>query len=125
MKLATLLLAFHMLLGSLLPHADYAELTKLPVLYEHYQTHLHRSQGHLSLADFLLMHYADRQHQQSENHDQLPFQHHHSCVGIVFYFLTNFHFEFKPLSFATVVSYCHHAFFFSSFSSGIFQPPKL
>jgi hypothetical protein len=124
MKPASLLLAFHMLLGSLLPHADYTELTKLPDLYEHYQAHLQRSHGQLSLASFLLMHYADRHHQQSENHEKLPFQHNHSCVGIVFYFLTHFNFEFNPLHLAAKAGYHYQSFFYSSFSSGIFQPPK-
>src|SRR4051812_9729015 len=110
MKLASLLLAFHILLGSLLPHADYTELTKLPDLYEHYQTHLQRSGGQLSLASFLLMHYADRHHQQSENHEKLPFQHSHSCMGIVFYYLAHFDFEFNPLLSAANVGY-HYAFF--------------
>jgi hypothetical protein len=124
MKLASLLLSFHILLGSLLPHADYTELSKLPELYEHYQLHQRQSNGQLGLTDFLVMHYTDREHQQSEDDVQLPFQHHHSCTAIVFYFLPTFYFQFTPLLLKVSVGFCFQSRCFSSYLSSIFQPPK-
>ena len=125
MKLSSLLLGLHLLLGSLLPHADYAELSKLPHLYEHYQTHLQRAHGQLGFLDFLRLHYADPQHRQSENHEKLPFQHHtHACVASVFYFLPPFTFQLPLVQHPARANYCYQAVFLSSYLSSIFQPPK-
>jgi hypothetical protein len=52
MKHASLLLSFHILLGSLLPHPDYTELSKLPQMYEHYQLHQRQSNGQLGLTSW-------------------------------------------------------------------------
>ena len=124
MKFASLLLSFHILLGSLLPHADYTELSKLPELCEHYQLHQRQSNGQLGLADFLALHYTDRAHQQSEDDVQLPFQHHHSCTAIVFFFLPDFNFQFTPLLLKSSAGFRLLSFFFPSYLSSIFQPPK-
>jgi hypothetical protein len=125
MKLASLLLSLHILLGSLLPHADYTELSKLPDLYEHYQLHLAKSNGKLSLTDFLAMHYTDSQHSQSEGDVELPFQHHHTCVGAVVYFLPDFQFQFTPIEPTADLSYPPLSPFFPTAFTSIFQPPKL
>ena len=124
MKLASLLLNFHILLGSLLPHADYTELSKLSDLYEHYQLHQRQSNGQLGLADFLALHYTNQAHQQSEDDVQLPFQHHHSYTAIVFFFLPDINFQFTPLLMRASMGFRWLSFFFPSYLSSIFQPPK-
>ncbi|MBC7922663.1 MAG: hypothetical protein H7Z75_16415 [Ferruginibacter sp.] len=124
MKAASLFLGFYLLLGGLLPHAEYAELTKLPGLYAHYQTHLQRTNGQLSFADFLVMHYADRQHAQSEDHQQLPFQHHHSCVATLLYCVPGFDFCFVPVQFAAAIRNRYQPILRFFPPSRIFQPPK-
>ncbi|RZK93874.1 MAG: hypothetical protein EOO62_31310, partial [Hymenobacter sp.] len=47
-----------MLIGSLIPQNDLAELSKLPMLLEHYQYHHSAAGGGLSLVEFLAEHYG-------------------------------------------------------------------
>jgi len=80
-------LACLMLLGSLIPQNDLAELSKLPTLLEHYRFHHSAAGGGLSLAAFLVEHYgagtrhlhgctlSQRHHQ---DHHNLPL---HNCHG--------------------------------------------
>jgi hypothetical protein len=80
-------LACLMLLGSLIPQNDLAELSKLPSLLEHYRFHHSAEGGGLSLTAFLIEHYgagtrhlhgctlSQRHHQ---DHHNLPL---HNCHG--------------------------------------------
>jgi len=80
-------LACLMLLGSLIPQNDLAELSKLPTLLEHYRFHHSAAGGGLSLTAFLVEHYgagtrhlhgctlSQRHHQ---DHHNLPL---HNCHG--------------------------------------------
>jgi len=55
------------------------EMTKLPMLVEHYREHTGANSA-LDLSAFLELHYADGSHQDSDHqeHVNLPFHHHHS-----------------------------------------------
>jgi hypothetical protein len=84
---AAFFLACLMLLGSLIPQNDLAELGKLPTLLEHYRFHHSAAGGGLSLAAFLVEHYGagtphlhgctlSQAHHQ--DHHNLPL---HNCHG--------------------------------------------
>lgn len=57
-QVAAFFLACLMLLGSLIPQNDLAELSKLPQLLEHYRYHHSAAGGGLSVAEFLAEHYG-------------------------------------------------------------------
>jgi hypothetical protein len=76
MKGIALLLCFNLLLGNLLPNKDLHELSEIMTLMEHY--HDHASHGHdVGILDFVLLHYADDAHEESGDHEKLPFHHTH------------------------------------------------
>ena len=79
-----------MLVGSLIPQNDLAELSKLPQLLEHYHFHHSVAGGGLSVAEFLVEHYGSGEkahfgctfsarHQQ--DHQGLPLHGQHACDG--------------------------------------------
>ena len=85
-----------MLVGSLIPQNDLAELSKLPQLLEHYRFHHSVAGGGLSVAEFLAEHYGSgekahfgyscsAQHQQ--DHQGLPLHGQHTCDGHVAFLL--------------------------------------
>jgi len=52
--------------------------THLPKLFAHYHVHLEESEGTLSFLDFIMLHYADSEHRDSDgSHEELPFNHDH------------------------------------------------
>jgi hypothetical protein len=95
---AAFFLACLMLLGSLIPQNDLAELSKLPTLVQHYRFHHSEAGGGLSLTAFLVEHYgagtrhlhgctlSQRHHQ---DHHNLPLHNcHGNCQGGVFVLAT-------------------------------------
>lgn len=54
------------------------ELGRLPMLFVHFADHLQHEQG-LTFAGYLVKHYADDGHEESDHseHGSLPFHHHH------------------------------------------------
>ncbi|WP_460585933.1 hypothetical protein [Hymenobacter arcticus] len=89
-------LACLMLVGSLIPQNDLAELSKLPQLLEHYRFHHSVAGGGLSIAQFMAEHYGSGQpahfgctfstrHQQ--DHQGLPLHGQHSCSAHVAFLL--------------------------------------
>lgn len=55
------------------------ELTKLPMLFQHYREHA-ETDSSLDVSAFLDLHYADSEHEDSDHqeHGNLPFHHHHA-----------------------------------------------
>jgi hypothetical protein len=50
----------------------------VPSLIEHYQEHLAEGDDDLAFIDFLVLHYADAEHSDSDgSHEDLPFKHDH------------------------------------------------
>ena len=89
-------LACLMLVGSLIPQNDLAELSKLPQLLEHYRFHHSVAGGSLSVAQFLAEHYGSGtpehfgctfspRHQQ--DHQGLPLHGRHTCSAHVAFLL--------------------------------------
>lgn len=79
MKLATQILAFYFLLGSLLPGTDFSQLKKAPAIWKHYQLHrqLAAEAGHeASFSGFLSSHFltpGSHQHNDGgQSHEDLP-----------------------------------------------------
>ena len=97
-SVAAFFLACLMLLGSLIPQNDLAELSKLPTLVEHYRFHHSAAGGGLSLAAFLVEHYgagtphlhgcalSQRHHQ---DHHNLPLHNNHSDCSVVVFVLAS------------------------------------
>ncbi|MGI4865482.1 MAG: hypothetical protein ACRYFZ_16290 [Janthinobacterium lividum] len=82
-----------MLLGSLIPQNDLAELSKLPALVAHYQYHHSAAGGGLSLIEFLAEHYgAGTRHEagcylsqgHQRDHHNLPLHNHGNCPEVLF-----------------------------------------
>lgn len=93
-QVAAFFLACLMLVGSLIPQNDLAELSKLPYLLEHYRYHHSVAGGGLSLPEFLVEHYgAGTKHlsgcilsaRHRQDHQQLPLlSHGDGCSLVVF-----------------------------------------
>lgn len=120
-KVCVLLLGIFFILHSLMPFSSHLELAKFPHLFEHYQEHKFKNQN-LSFLDFLFLHYSNIEHQQSEDHHNLPKL---SGNSIFSFFDIAFGSTFK-----TKISFffqTHHAFYLNlySFNSQVhfFQPP--
>lgn len=58
------------------------EMTKLPLLFLHYQEHLAENEA-LDFNSFLALHYTDTDHEGSDrsDHQNLPFHHHHGTAA--------------------------------------------
>lgn len=89
-------LACLMLVGSLIPQNDLAELSKLPQLLEHYRFHHSAAGGGLSVAQFLAEHYGSGtpQHfgctfsaRHQHDHQGLPLHGRHACSAHVAFLL--------------------------------------
>jgi hypothetical protein len=114
-----------MLLASVLGNGDLHELQKIPALIHHYQEHLSRAGGQekLSFIDFLEMHYANTDHEQSEDHDQLPLKHSHACGMQVMSLIPQVKVDWvQPIS--VVILPLYQTIFQSSFLACIWQPPQ-
>ncbi|GAB3821070.1 hypothetical protein [Pontibacter rugosus] len=75
MKVRVIFFTVFIFLGSLLPHSDLHELSKIPVLLQHFQQHQQNTDGQLNFVDFLKMHYASAAEKQSaDEHNSLPFK---------------------------------------------------
>lgn len=75
LKARVIFFTIFIFIGSLLPNSDLHELTKIPVLLQHYQQHQKDSAVPISFIEFLKMHYACATEQQSAaEHESLPFK---------------------------------------------------
>jgi hypothetical protein len=95
-SVVSLFLACLMLVGSLIPQNDLAELSKLPQLLEHYRFHHSVAGGGLSVGQFLAEHYGSGQPahfgctfspQHQQDHQGLPLHGQHSCSTHVAFLL--------------------------------------
>lgn len=82
-RLLAYILSINLLVGSMLPGGGCGELAKLPDLIQHYQLHVQKSDGTISLLTFLHMHYgAGSKHVDTEDHSSLPSLHFHLLVAL-------------------------------------------
>ena len=120
-----LLFAFYFLLGGILPASDFEELAKIGNLVRHYQTHLQRTQGQMTFGRFIRMHYDEVAHQQTENHDQLPFKH-HSCHCMPFYTFQSNAIQLPKVFFPSIQQHLpyYSNIRISHYSASVWQPPR-
>jgi len=121
-------LAIFLVFTYLFSATEMREFLKLPSLFEHYRAHQHGDRS-LSFAGFLVMHYNDvaSHGNQSENDQSLPFKSHTSCN------LLNAQCNLPPGASLTIAPAesqllpeinLNEDFFYSSFHSSIWQPPR-
>jgi hypothetical protein len=77
LKVFSLIMAIYFALGSLFPVTDFAQLAKVPNMWEHYTQHRDMAvlEGkEAGFVDFLRLHfYSPSEHQGEHEHDDLPY----------------------------------------------------
>lgn len=126
-RVLTLVLLNVFLLKVLTPAADTFELTKLPVLIDHFIAHKNTS-PEMSFWAFLKLHYEDPQHHNEDhrNHSRLPYgTHHHENVQLQLWIIQS---PINELSFdlapANVFLNDYRSQISTSYSDSIWQPPR-
>ncbi len=125
MKAISIFLGLIFFLGSLLPKFDFEELGQIDELYEHFNAHVKQSKGTMSFEDFIVMHYADKNHDHDENHDQLPFHHHDCNLTITLALNPEISYSFKPLPIDKLKTPFYQSVICPEYAGSIWQPPKL
>lgn len=107
---------------------DTIQFMKLPALTSHFLEHK-ASSSHLSFVDFLLMHYANHDHndQDQDKDMQLPFKDMHQFSQSMYFWsiqqrLNPFNLIIQSQRSAIVINDEYSDY--STFSSSIWQPPK-
>ncbi len=122
-----------LLLQISLPSDLWLEIMDVPQLFSHFKHH-NLEHEEIGFFSFLIKHYFDESHQdcehQSEEHEQLPFQHSHHNIDIfhlqLIAFLESKTFQFlSPFkeNFLQKIQY-QSVFFPSGTASMIWRPPK-
>lgn len=109
-------------------HEAFAEMVKLPFLFDHYNETASSS----SFADFLKSHYSNEHNQGNEHdHGKLPFKHsdnggaNHPSPNISVVIKTDNLYSLKPFSIPVQQTFYSNDRIPSSFINNIWQPPKL
>ncbi len=108
-------------------HEAFAELVKLPFLFDHY----HQTASHVSFIDFINEHYANDNHDTDHEHGKLPFKHsedgcsHHPTPNISVVIKTDNHYSLALIEYKVQQSVQSNDQIPSSFTDSIWQPPKL
>lgn len=129
MKIIPLILAFYMLLGSLIPKTDFSQLLHVSDLMEHYQLHKKRavSQGQeFCVVEFVKAHVLsseNHEHGESEDHENLPCQSPHVSVLL---FSIDVKFDNSDISFPTVINELsfQNNFYLTGFIKSLIHPPS-
>jgi hypothetical protein len=121
-------LAIFLVFTYVLSATEMREFLKLPSLFEHYRAHQHGDQS-LTFAGFLVMHYNDESdhEKQVENDHSLPFKSHASCnlLNIQCNLPPGAAMSIEPVELQVLPDFNRkEEFFYSSFHSSIWQPPK-
>jgi hypothetical protein len=127
MKLVTTILALFFLVTGFVPRADYAELSKLPTLIQHYQFHQQHEDAAISFFDFLQKHYTDNSSDNDDAaHEELPFQNHEHCAGgLILFTIAQLDFSFIQLKIEDHYNTPKIKYFIGSYFGNIWQPPCL
>jgi hypothetical protein len=127
-KILVLFIALQLLSGNtLLP-----ELAKIPALITHFKEHKKEIEG-LTFFHFLQMHYADSEHQQTDQqrHGSLPLKASHVAHAEVFNFPTNLTSPsvFETLLPQNIEQNClilyQNPYLDSHYGLSVFQPPRV
>lgn len=108
-------------------HEAFAELVKLPFLFDHYHQTAHQQ----TFINFLKEHYSDNHQDKDHEHGKLPFKHsedgcsHHPTPNISVVIKTEHNYSLSLLEFIVHQSVISNDRLPSSFSDSIWQPPKL
>jgi len=105
---------------------DLHDLSKMAMLFNHYQEHI--ANGKTTLSEFIDLHYGSQaeQHDKEHGHRSLPFKSHESASThhITAFFDLHLQLESGEV-FASDPSQSHYPFHFTpGYISSIFQPPK-
>lgn len=122
---AACILILHLLISTL-ASSGLAEVTRLPALFEHFQVHLVESGGTLTLGEFLVMHYADAEHERKDHgrHGNLPF-HNTSLTHLIFIPNNALMDLFDPSELVTEYVPVKDLWKGEWLGRAVFQPPKL
>ena len=121
------ILSLFLILQFFTNHEAFAELVKLPFLFDHYQ----QTASDKSLIDFMKEHYADSNHDEDHEHGKLPFKHsedgcsHHPSPNISVVIKTENHYSIEQIEFHALQIIATNDRIPNSFAESIWQPPKL
>ena len=122
----SIILSAIILFMGILPNGDFHELSELPQLYEHFKNHEEDSATQ-SFVEFLADHYGQTHSEESEHHQDMPFNHcHHNCCSITYTFSPSIGLNITPrITPAVVATTQYTGILPSAPSSSIWQPPKI
>ena len=130
MKITAFILAFYLLIGSLIPRMDFSQLMYLGDLKEHYLEHQEAAveqQTSFTFLEFLYNHFIDSQQHSDvdheEDHHKLPLQ---SFNGYVDFLLSSSslpEFVINKSTFLLIIAY-QCPFYLSGFQTNMVQPPS-
>jgi hypothetical protein len=107
-------------------HEAFAEMVKLPFLFDHYN----ETANNTAFIDFLKSHYSDNHHQ-DHDHGKLPFKHsddgctHHPSPNISVVVKSENNYSLKLIEFTVQNVVNRNDRISVSFIDNIWQPPKL
>jgi hypothetical protein len=125
MRWISFILFIQILAASLLPQMDFAELSKLPSLINHYQLHQTEKNYKGSFLDFLSLHYGEK-NEDGHDHSHLPFKNCHHSFDYTFVAI-----RLVWASTETILeknnknTSLYKPSFYSNYFHEILQPPKL
>jgi hypothetical protein len=122
-KILALFLSIYFFAGSLMPGSDWDELPKLADLIEHFQHHEESSQGKITFADFIYLHYSSESSHPQEDGCSLPFQHPYACAFLAV--IPQFDFRIAPIVHFPDQPVLHVTKETRDHVSAVFQPPQL
>lgn len=127
-KAVALFLATYMFFGSLFPGNSFFEFSEVLLLIKHYQHHKNVETPGIGFIDFMVMHYANYKHEQSDpaHHNRLP-SHHGLTTAINDQVLPSSVSINAPviINVPVKVSNTSQLFFPLSIVGTIFHPPKV
>ena len=132
MKFYCYIFSFYLFLIATFPVSQ--ELSRVNELISHYVEHLQRAEDKdMSFSEFIVLHYADENHDKTEPHDDLPFHHKHQShcshffvfnVGVIPTQFEKLNIEYAFVNTSLKVPNRRFLHLSTNFF-GIWQPPKL
>lgn len=104
------------------------DIISVPLLFSHF--HHHNLDDEITFIDFVINHYQGEDSHHDQDHNQLPFHHHHNQITDsaqpMIAYLGNNQYAFSPLFFQIfqLKSSFRQEFYPSDCSSSVWRPPK-
>ena len=127
--LVSYLLTLFISVQSVLPGFSVLELSKLPALVQHYNSH-RSANAELSFLAFIELHYSDELHHEQDHkeHHKLPFNDHQSKIHATcfFYFVSERSHTFNVLYFpiGQTNQTVYHSIVEEDVDTHVWQPPR-